>query len=142
MGRSRSTRISRLMARRWRDNAFLFRTWMMLGVTAVALRIAHYHKVRKMFSRKLTGRPWSPESIGWAVTTSARYVPGAKCLAQAILAETLLLRSGFPARIHVGITKPGDSRLRAHAWVECEGVVVVGEDDKNAELQKLGAFQP
>ena len=142
MPKKRSTRITRMLGRRWQENLFLLRTWMMLGITTVALRASNYRKVRKFFSHELGRTHWSPESIGWAVTTASRYVPGAKCLAQAIVAETLLLQSGFPAHIHVGVTKPGESRLRAHAWVECEGIVVVGEDEKLAELSRLHAFPP
>lgn len=133
--------MSRLLDRHWRDNLFLFRTWLRLSVVSLALRFTHYRKCRNIFSHELAGTHWSPESIGWAVTTAARYVPGAKCLAQAIVAETLLLQSGFPAQIHVGVTRPGESRLRAHAWVECDGVVVVGEEERLSELAQLGAFK-
>lgn len=137
----RSTRLKRFLARRWSDNLFLLRCWMMLAVTTTALRFIHYRKCRHIFSHDLAPTHWSPESIGWAVTTAARYVPGAKCLAQAIIAETLLLQSGFPAHIQVGVTKPGESRLRAHAWVECEGVVVVGEEEREKEYAQIAAFK-
>lgn len=136
-----STRLKRFFARRFSDNLFLFRSWLMLWVVSISLRLMHYRKCRKIFSHELARTHWSPESIGWAVTTGARYVPGAKCLAQAIVAEALLLQSGFPAHIQVGVTKPGESRLRAHAWVQCEGVVVVGEDERNKEYAEIAAFK-
>jgi hypothetical protein len=37
----------------------------------------------------------------------------------------MLERRGYPAFLCVGVAKEGDE-LRAHAWVECSGVAVIG----------------
>lgn len=69
----------------------------------------------------------TPAQIGWAVRSAARYVPGATCLAQAVAASILLSRAGRPAVLQIGVTKPNRSTLSAHAWVESDGLVVVGD---------------
>src|SRR5881227_362497 len=53
------------------------------------------------------GRPacLAPERIAWAVATVARLVPGASCLPRALVAESLLRRMGYPATLHIGVTK-------------------------------------
>ena len=71
----------------------------------------------------------TPEQIGWAVRSAARYVPGATCLVQAVAASILLSRAGRPAVLQIGVAKPNRSTLSAHAWVESEGVVVVGDGE-------------
>jgi hypothetical protein len=66
--------------------------------------------------------------IAWAVAVAARYIPGSKCLVQAIAGRNLLARYGFPADIHIGVAKDSRNWLSAHAWVEVEGKTVIGGD--------------
>lgn len=69
----------------------------------------------------------SAQNIGWAVETLSRKTPGEKtCLAQALAAQVLLVRRGHPADLQIGVLKNDQGAFQAHAWVECEGSVVVG----------------
>jgi Transglutaminase-like superfamily len=68
------------------------------------------------------------QRIAWAVTSAARYVPAATCLTQALAAKVLLTVAGREARLTIGVEKDGN-RLRAHAWVEGNGRVIVGDHD-------------
>ena len=44
-------------------------------------------------------------------------------------ATVLLAREGHKSNVHIGVTK-GDGRLlKAHAWVECDGEVLVGGEE-------------
>ena len=61
----------------------------------------------------------APARIFWAVQTASRFVPRATCLVQALAARSLLTKSGFPARMRLGVTKSANGRLEAHAWTEC-----------------------
>jgi hypothetical protein len=47
----------------------------------------------------------------------------------------LLVRQGYPALLHIGAAKGEGGQLRAHAWVESEGRVVIGGHD-------LGRYAP
>ncbi len=54
------------------------------------------------------------------------------CLARALLLERLLVRRGLPATLRIGVRRPGDGRLDAHAWVEC-GDLCLDPDPRVAE---------
>jgi hypothetical protein len=72
--------------------------------------------------------------VGWAVRVASRYVPRATCLIQALAAHVLLGWSGRRSCLHIGVAMTakeapvsGRKDFAAHAWVECEGQVVVGD---------------
>ena len=60
------------------------------------------------------------------LTVVSRYVPRATCLAQALAGQRLLAAHGHPSRLRIGVRKDG-ARLGAHAWLEHQGVVIVGQ---------------
>jgi Transglutaminase-like superfamily len=67
------------------------------------------------------------ESISWAVTRAARYVPfKAVCLPQAIAARLMLERRGIRSVMHLGAAKRMEKPLDAHAWLDAAGVEVTG----------------
>lgn len=65
--------------------------------------------------------------VGWAVEVVSRRVPGATCLARALAARVLLALSGYPSRLRIGVARDERKHFHAHAWVECEGRVVIGD---------------
>lgn len=74
--------------------------------------------------------PHTPGEIAWAVTLISSYVPKATCLVQALAAESLLARAGYPSKLHLGVARaePRSRRtLDAHAWLECGGQVLLGD---------------
>ena len=76
-----------------------------------------------------TDRP-SPEEIAWSVEVASRHSPGVKtCLTQALAAQVLLTRHGYPAFVHLGVLRGKQEQFQAHAWVESEGRIVVGGED-------------
>ena len=81
--------------------------------------------------------PWATASsrdvpaqkIGWAVETAARVVPtGGNCLVRAIAGRAMLARHGFSSEIRLGVRKNGPEKLEGHAWLDCDGQIVTGED--------------
>jgi transglutaminase superfamily protein len=64
--------------------------------------------------------------VAWAVRCVSRAVPGATCLTQALAAQLLLSRRGVESRLRIGVARTPAGRLRAHAWLESDGVVVLG----------------
>ena len=71
----------------------------------------------------------SVEDIAWAVRRVSRAVPGATCLTQALAARLLLSRRGYDSRLEIGVTRVPGSRLRAHAWLKTNDLVVIGGRD-------------
>ena len=63
----------------------------------------------------------------WAVdVVGRRLLPRRPCLTQAVIVHRLLLRSGRPAELRIGVRRGADRQLEAHAWVESGGAVVIG----------------
>jgi len=73
--------------------------------------------------------PTPADRIVWAVEAAGRVIPGMKnCLVQAVAAEAMLARAGHPCELRIGAAKNGPSGgLIAHAWLESEGRVLIGE---------------
>lgn len=91
-----------------------------LPVPGRAQRLTRGHQV----SQPLHAAP-SLEEICHAVDIVARYVPGASCLVKAQAGSAMLNRYGYAAKIKIGVAKES-SDLKAHAWVEWGGRVVLG----------------
>jgi hypothetical protein len=78
-----------------------------------------------------------------AVRRVDRHVPGDRtCLRRALCARVLLERYRHDARLLVGVTRRrdaggSDGPLHAHAWVESDGEVLVGETPSRSELERL-----
>ena len=99
-----------------------------------------FHTLRtllKWYSSRNDGRhrrssDATAQRIARIVTGVATRLPiGTTCLVEALVAETMLRRRGYGARLRLGVQRPdeGPSALAAHAWVECEGAVLIGELD-------------
>lgn len=70
-----------------------------------------------------------PERTAWAVHVASRGVPGSTCLSRALALQWLLARHGYRSRLRLGVARPDRSVLAAHAWVELDGRVLIGDDD-------------
>ena len=97
--------------------------------------------------QRITTRHWRgrPPSLGetptvvhdvtWAVSLVSRTVPGATCLTQALAAQILLSRRGCGSRLKIGVARAAAGGLVAHAWLESDGMVVLGGPD-------IGSYTP
>lgn len=70
------------------------------------------------------------------VTRVSRVVPAATCLTQALAAQVLLARRGYVVQLRIGVCTNADGTLAAHAWIEHQGQVVIGD------LADLARFMP
>jgi hypothetical protein len=112
----------------------------------LGLWLLPFRMVRSWIERPGQPRPAAngklpPEKIAWAVTAAARYVPRATCLVQALAARRLCTQAGYATSLHFGVRQAGG--FSAHAWLECEGRILVGgeEAEEYAELLALGEKQ-
>jgi hypothetical protein len=68
-----------------------------------------------------------PKEIAWAIRAAGRYLPGGQnCLAQALAGQALLARRGIATQLRIGVAKDAAGRFTAHAWVECDGRILIG----------------
>lgn len=103
---------------------------ILLVLVRLALRTVRYTRVTKLLHTYIpvSSRPGSTvTATTWAAGAAARRIGGATCLAQALVAHTMLRRRGHDALLRIGVRRDGDACFEAHAWVECNGTVVIGE---------------
>ena len=118
---------------------------VLLGVVWAGLRTMPLGTLRRLldaYSRRRPASVESPAAIAWAVQAAARRVPGTRtCLLEALAADAMLRRRSYRSELRFGVrSKDAGSSLDGHAWVECDGRVVVGDvDDLDAYDQLLPA---
>ena len=110
--------------------------WMCLGEAALlylfvaaALRTMSYPRVQRSLEQLARFRSRGRSSVSdvtWAISAVGKRFGRPTCLAEAAVAYTMLRRRGFEPRLRIGVRR-GESVLEAHAWVECDGTVVMGE---------------
>lgn len=111
------------------DRLLLIRALFWLGAIRLGLKLLPFQTLRRLLARMAqpTGRLQAVEkpsvdNVAWAVMVASHYIPGARCLAQALATQVLLERRGYPTQLRIGFTR----QMSAHAWVECEGRVAIG----------------
>lgn len=102
-----------------------------IRVALVVLPFRTLIRLPRLFSeRNYLGRDngLPPERIAWAVQAVSRYLPGMRnCLVQALATQAMLARRNYPAHLRIDVVKDEDGRLKAHAWVEFGGKVIIGK---------------
>ena len=136
MALERVRKFARLPAR---DRAVLARTIFTLGAARLATWLLPFPLGRRLLvGKRRNGTPTvTREQVRWAMAHAQRVIPRATCLPQALAAEALLTRGGLTADLHIGVMKTGVGSLLAHAWVESEGRIVVGDLPNLAAYTRL-----
>lgn len=136
---------SRTLFRRFRELSLaelflLTRTTTVLVAVRLALWLIPFRNLRRMVAlitqpRFARATRLSVNQLGWGVRAASRLVPRATCLTQAIALHILLRREGLESSVQLGVAKEGEC-LKAHAWVENQGEVVIG----NHELERYSTI--
>jgi hypothetical protein len=126
------------------------RSLALVGAVRLGLWLLPFDTVRRILAR-LTPRGievrrigcFPAERLAWAVRVVSRFVPRATCLTQALAAHILLNREGYASALQIGVSKDEKGAFEAHAWLESQGKVVIGEHEagKYAPLACLGEDQ-
>ena len=97
---------------------------------ARALPPAAWRRFSSGFGRTPSGARGSavlPAHVVRAVNTASRIVPGgANCLVRALTGRALLARQGKTSEIVYGVARGPAGTLRAHAWLRCQGQLLLG----------------
>lgn len=125
-------RLAKFFRLQFSDQRLLMRAVLAVVSAKLAIRTLPLPAARTAVTR--LGRigwsvtPVRADRIVWAVEAAGRAIPGMKnCLVQAVAAEAMLLRAGHPCELRIGAAKNGAKELIAHAWLESEGRVLIGE---------------
>jgi len=126
---SRGRRVIRCLAD---DRGLLISALALVSAIRLGLRVFPVRTVARIVGRLVPREPGSSEDpsraerVSRAVVRAGRAVPGADCLTQALAAQVLLERSGLATRLHIGVVRDPGQTVRGHAWVESQGVIVIG----------------
>lgn len=111
----------------------------------LALLVMPFRSVRAIINNRSARLPiypktrFSAEKIGWAVAAVNRglHFKQGDCLPLAMAAESMLARYGYRAEMKIGAARNEEGAFIAHAWVESEGRVIIG----NFELDKYTTLE-
>ena len=127
------------------DRQLLFRLVPIVAAIRAALWVAPLDRIQRRLARH--HRPWlmpttflqsfAPSRLAWAVVVVSHRVPDASCLTQALALQFLLARSGRSSRLHIGVAHSETKRFQSHAWVECDGQVLI---DRPSDVRRYRAI--
>jgi hypothetical protein len=103
---------------------------LLLLFVRIGLRATSYCRLHEWLDRLTRVRSRTRSSVAdvtWAVRAAGRRITGTTCLAEALAVHTMLRRRGHKPLLHIGVRQSDRSVLEAHAWVECDGHIVMGE---------------
>ncbi|MBW4630356.1 MAG: lasso peptide biosynthesis B2 protein [Iphinoe sp. HA4291-MV1] len=134
------------------DRYLLAITFILLGAIRLGLFFLAFRNLLKLVQKvsKPTFRfPFetheSQISVGkiiWAVNVATRYMPGrAKCLARALTTQLLMSRYGYLCELRIGVAKEQGGKLEAHAWIEYQGQVAIGNMTDLSRFIPLPSFE-
>lgn len=86
--------------------------------------------IRKRATAKTRKRVDDPKQVAKAVLRSSRWIPGSSCLTEALCCQAILLRNGYDARLILGLERTEPGKLDAHAWIELEDAVLIGDNGR------------
>lgn len=109
------------------DRRLLIEAFAACAYFRVALYFVSAGRLRDLVARP-GARGGPVEHIVWAVRTATRWTPGATCLVAGLALQRMLARHGHSSELHIGVSRTGGV-FAAHAWVEHEGRVLVGEGE-------------
>lgn len=118
----------------WPDKVTLFEVAALLALVRLGLLLLPYERLLAIVARFSSPRPSSRRreagygsSVTWAASGLGGLIVGDRpCLTQALVVRLLLNRAGRRPELKIGVTKDDKDSLRAHAWVELDGRVIIG----------------
>ena len=137
-------RVRRFLQLSAKDKILLVRCSLLVWATWLALRVVPFRVMSRWSSgaseqnSKLLQPQKSIASVVWAIKAAARYLPkSGNCLAQALTAQRILGKSGYPSSVRLGVARGQGGEFLAHAWLEVDGKVVIGGSDSTTRFVPL-----
>lgn len=138
--------LRKLWARPWSDWILLARATVLTSMIRIALTFVSLRTTVRTLRRMAAKLPRLAKSsqryrerAAWAAhVVGHRLLPKRPCLTQALVLQYLLMRRGDNAsKLKIGVAKGGDEGIRAHAWVERDGKVLIGGENSPVQYKKL-----
>jgi len=127
-------RLSKFLSLARRDRTILLLAIVLLAAIRFGLRVLPFARLRSLLARVARSGSNRKEGCGaareravWAIETASRHVPAiGTCLTQALALQVLLARTGCQSHLRIGVMRNADRTFIAHAWLEKDGIVLIG----------------
>jgi hypothetical protein len=114
----------------WQERCLLLQTVVVITSLRAALGLLAFRQVNDLLSQRAKRRRAlsniAKARVIWAVRTASVFIPGSTCLTQALAAKYHLERFGLKTQLLFGVVKEENGGLLAHAWLHCDGEVIIG----------------
>jgi hypothetical protein len=122
-------RLAEFLRIRTSEKLLLIKCAALLAGVQAGLAAIGYRRLEAILAAHVKPRAGASPAgrLIWGVRTAGRALPGVTCLGRAVALHFLLCRAGHDSVIRVGVAADGRLQFDAHAWVVCEGRVVIGD---------------
>ena len=115
------------------EKILIFKALIYQWLVRIMLWVLPFSFIQRKVNKNInfTDNPTVPlEKVIWAVNATSRYIPRSTCLTRALTSKILLDRYHYSTTIMIGVSK-NEGEFEAHAWLEYEGEIVLGESEKD-----------
>lgn len=138
-------RLARIFKMPFSDLCLLAESVLALAFVRLGLNFLRFQTLRQVLKKLSTGgkQEAPPErrlikKVIWSVNKVSTYVPFFRnCLNRALATQVLLGRRGQEVDLRIGVARDPGGNLRAHAWIESDGQIVLGGTDDIWQLTPL-----
>jgi hypothetical protein len=123
----------KLLELSWTGWRFLCKATLVMAMVRLTLGVLPFAVVHRLFTcvgvkttQRVAPEASAVQQMIWSVKVAGRYLPRVTCLVEAYTLHYLLSRQGVNTRVRIGVMHSQKKQLEAHAWVEHEGVVLIG----------------
>jgi hypothetical protein len=116
------------------ERRLILRAAALVSLVRIGLWVLPYKRVRRMVEQRSQPRSGAPAAPRYAaddivrvVGAVSRRIPDASCLTQALSAQRLLAHEGYESLLQIGVARNESGTFEAHAWLEREGRIIIGE---------------
>ncbi|GIV57702.1 MAG: hypothetical protein KatS3mg042_0615 [Rhodothermaceae bacterium] len=134
---------------KWRALTWTQRGWLVKGtLLVVAFRVAlwvlPFRTVLAFVDRVPRGRRALPpdEAVRMVRAAARRLLGDRPCLPQALAVRYWLKRAGRDSTLRIGVMKDAGGALKAHAWLELDGRVLIGGESSRQRYVSLQPVAP
>ena len=134
----------------WSERVLLFKAWSLIGFVRVSLLVVRFARTKRLLDRwqkrpvpRLVARRNHASRVARMVERASYLIPGGRhCLTRAMALEVLLRRRGYGAEVKIGVARDDSGKLIAHAWLHCEGVVLIGGEGAGNYVEVSSSSPP
>ena len=127
-------KLYKFIALPWRGKVLYLKTALWLLAVKVGLYLLPFNRLRAWMARSSQTDGKSSDindmhAIILAIERISQFLVPLRinCLPQALVGHRLLRQKGFNVQLKIGVLKNHGDQLTAHAWIEYEGRVVLGD---------------